>query len=57
MSRIKVKVIPDLSHFGAALPNDASDELVGDGHLVGLLAVRRTPLPAQHGKGWRGFLS
>ena len=50
-------IIPDLSHFGSALADDAANELVGDGHLMRLLAVRRSPLPAQHGKGWRGFFS
>ena len=44
-------ILPDLGHFGSPLADDAADELVGDGHLVGLLAVRRSPLSAQHGKG------
>lgn len=52
----KKRILPDLGHFGSPLADDAADELVGDGHLVGLLAVRRSPLSAQHGKGWRGFL-
>jgi len=45
--------LSDLGHFGSPLADDAADELVGDGHLVGLLAVRRSPLSAQHGKGCR----
>ena len=31
---------PDLSNLGAALADDAPDDLVGDGHLVGLMCVR-----------------
>ena len=42
---------PDLSNFGSSLADDAPDQLVGDGHLVRLLAVRAAPLPAQHCKG------
>jgi len=45
--------LPDLSHLGAALADDAADELVGDGHLVALLGVRRPPLAAQHGQSCR----
>ena len=33
---------PDLSNLGAALADDAPDDLVGDGHLVGLMCVRTT---------------
>jgi len=44
----RTRELPDLGHLGAALADDASDELVGDGHLVGLLGVRRPPLAAQH---------
>ena len=30
---------PDLSNLGAALADDAPDDLVGDGHLMGLVGV------------------
>ena len=43
---------PDLSDFGPALAYDAADQLVGNGHLVGLLAARAPPLTAQHRQGW-----
>ena len=48
----KVRSLPDLSHLGAALADDAADELVGDGHLVGLLAVLAPALTRQHREGW-----
>ena len=44
---------PDLSDFGAALADDAADQLVGNGHLVGLLAACTAPLTAEHRQGWR----
>ena len=47
---------PDLSDFGAALAYDAADQLVGNGHLVGLLAARAPPLTAQHRQGWGWLL-
>ena len=43
---------PDLSDFGAALADDAADQLVGNGHLVGLLAACTAPLTAEHRQGW-----
>ena len=48
----KVRILPDLCHLGAALADDAADELIGDGHLVGLLAVLAPALTRQHRKGW-----
>ena len=48
----KVRSLPDLSHLGAALADDATDELVGDGHLVGLLVVLAPALTRQHREGW-----
>lgn len=47
---------PDLSDFGPALAYDAADQLVGNGHLVGLLAARAPPLTAQHRQGWGWLL-
>ena len=44
---------PDLSNLGAALADDAPDDLVGDGHLVGLLGARAPGLArtSQQGQG------
>ena len=48
----KTKILPDLCHFRSSLADDAADQLVGDRHLVGLLAARGTTMAAQHGKRW-----
>ena len=46
----ETKILPDLCHFRSSLADDAADQLVGDRHLVGLLAARGTTLATQHGK-------
>ena len=44
---------PDLRYFRSSLPDDAADELVGDGHLVGLLLGSLVPsLTCQKGESW-----
>ena len=45
---------PDLGHFRASLADDAANQLVGDGHLVGLLLGGGTPaLAGEKGEGCR----
>ena len=41
-----VPAIPDLSNLGAALADDAADDLVGDRHLVGLVGLGDHLVPA-----------
>jgi len=49
----RARQLPDLCHLGASLADDAADELVGDGHLVGLLGARAPGLArtSQQGQG------
>ncbi len=40
-------ILPDLGDLGARLADDAADELVGDGHLVGLVRAGRPALSGE----------
>ena len=44
-------LLPNLGHLGAGLANDAADELVGHGHLVGLVGTGRPTLTRKQGEG------
>ena len=45
--------IPDFRHFGAGLANDAANQLIGDGHLVGLVGAGRAALPSEQGQRYK----
>ena len=46
----EANISPYFRHLGAALADDAADELVGDGHLMALLLAGVPGLPSQKGQ-------
>jgi hypothetical protein len=45
--RFSCIILPDFGDLGARLADDAADELVGDGHLVGLVGAGRPTLSGE----------